>query len=75
MDIDGFDFSWKRYISKSFLHKDRLVGYGNIKGEEELRHEISKYIKKSRGVSTIHHKLSSVQGFKTFEYSLQYFKT
>lgn len=53
MDIDGFDFSlWKRYISKAFLHKERLVSYGNIKGEEELRIEIAKYIQKSRGVYT-----------------------
>ncbi len=51
MDIDGFDFSlWKRYISKAFFQKERLVGYGNIKGEEELRKEIAKYIEKSRGV-------------------------
>lgn len=53
MDLDGFDFSlWKRYISKSFLQKERLVGYGNIKGEEELREEIVKYIQTSRGVRT-----------------------
>lgn len=53
MDLDGFDFSlWKRYISKAFRHKERLVGYGNIKGEEELREEIVKYIQNSRGVYT-----------------------
>ena len=51
MDLDGFDFFlWKRYMSKAFLHKERLVGYGNIKGEEELREEIVKYIQNSRGV-------------------------
>jgi len=51
MDREGFDFSlWKRYISKAFFQKERLVGYGNIKGEEELRKEIAKYIEKSRGV-------------------------
>ncbi len=53
MDIEGFDFSlWKRYISKVFLQKERLVGYGSSKGEEELRSEIAKYVHKSRGVST-----------------------
>ena len=53
MDIDGFDFSlWKRYISKAFRPSDRLLGYGNVKGEEELRTEIAKYIHKSRGVYT-----------------------
>ncbi len=51
MDLDGFDFSlWKRYVSKAFQRKERLVGYGNIKGEEELREEIVKYIQNSRGV-------------------------
>lgn len=51
MDIDGFDFPlWKKYVSKAFLHSERLVGYGNIKGEEELRTEIVRYIQKSRGV-------------------------
>jgi len=51
MDIDGFDFSlWKRYISKVFLSKERLVGYGNIQGEEELRSAIVRYIQNSRGV-------------------------
>ncbi|MEN6566912.1 MAG: PLP-dependent aminotransferase family protein [Veillonellales bacterium] len=50
MDPDGFDFSlWKRYINKAFLDKNRLMGYGNSKGEEELRREIVNYIR-SRGV-------------------------
>ncbi|MDR3589523.1 MAG: PLP-dependent aminotransferase family protein [Negativicutes bacterium] len=51
MDIDGFDFVlWKRYVSKVFLHKERLLGYGHFKGEEELRTEIAGYLQKSRGV-------------------------
>ncbi len=54
MDIDGFDFSlWKRYINKVFTDRERLVGYGNIKGEEELRSEIAKYIQNSRGVHAL----------------------
>ncbi|WP_434132525.1 PLP-dependent aminotransferase family protein [Sporomusa sphaeroides] len=53
MDIDGFDFSlWKRYINKVFLNKERLVGYGHIQGEPELRREIAAYIRNSRGVYT-----------------------
>lgn len=51
MDIGGFDFAlWKRYINKVFLNKDRLVGYGHVQGETELRREIAQYIRKSRGV-------------------------
>ncbi|MBP2637864.1 MAG: gabR 1 [Firmicutes bacterium] len=54
MDIDGFDFPlWKRYISKVFSNKDRLVDYGHIQGEPELRREIAKYIRESRGVNTL----------------------
>lgn len=51
MDVRGFDFSlWKRYVSKVFLEKERLVGYGDVQGEAELRSEIALYIQKSRGV-------------------------
>ena len=51
MDIDGFDFSlWKRYLNKVLRNKDRLMGYGNSKGEEDLRREIARYIQASRGV-------------------------
>lgn len=50
MDLDGFDFSlWKRYMNKVFADKERLMGYGRSKGEEELRSEIAHYIR-SRGV-------------------------
>lgn len=50
MDLDGFDFSlWKRYVNKAFGNKTRLMGYGNSKGEAELRTEIAHYIR-SRGV-------------------------
>lgn len=51
MDKEGFNFAlWKGYINKAFLQKERLFGYGDIKGEDELRREIAKYIQKSRGV-------------------------
>lgn len=51
MDADGFDFSlWKRYLNKVFKNKDRLMGYGHNKGEEDLRCEIARYIQSSRGV-------------------------
>lgn len=53
MDKDGFDFLlWKKYISKVFLQSERLVGYGSIQGEEELRREIARYVFNSRGVRT-----------------------
>ena len=51
MDADGFDFSlWKRYINKAFLDPSRLMRYGDLQGEIELRKEIVNYIR-SRGVN------------------------
>lgn len=50
MDIDGFDFAlWKRYVNKTFLNKERLMGYGNSCGEAELRNELASYLHNSRG--------------------------
>jgi GntR family transcriptional regulator/MocR family aminotransferase len=52
MEVGGFDFSlWKRYINKVFASKERLTGYGHVQGEQELRREIAKYIRGSRGVN------------------------
>lgn len=52
MDKTGFDFAlWKRYINKGFLEYDRLTSYGSPKGAEELRREIARYIRSSRGVN------------------------
>ena len=51
MDRDGFDFSlWKRYLHKALKNKERLMSYGDSKGEEDLRLEITKYLQASRGV-------------------------
>ena len=50
MDMDGFDFSlWKRYINKAFSDQDRLMRYGELQGELELRRQIVGYVR-SRGV-------------------------
>ena len=54
MDKDGFDFPlWKRYINKVFHEPDRLTAYGSPKGELELRREIARYIRASRGVEAL----------------------
>jgi GntR family transcriptional regulator/MocR family aminotransferase len=71
MDMEGFDFSlWKRYISKAFLNKGRLVGYGHIKGEEELRSEIMKYIHNSRGVNVHKEQIVVGAGIQTLLHTL-----
>lgn len=50
MDMAGFDFSlWKRYINKAFVDPNRLMRYGDLQGETELRRQIVGYIR-SRGV-------------------------
>lgn len=54
MDMEGFDFVlWKRYINKAFMDQNRLMRYGDLQGETELRRQIVGYIR-SRGV-TCHH--------------------
>lgn len=51
MDMEGFDFSlWKRYINKAFMDQTRLMRYGDLQGEPELRRQIVEYIR-SRGVN------------------------
>jgi len=50
MDMAGFDFFlWKRYINKAFVDPNRLMRYGDLQGETELRRQIVSYIR-SRGV-------------------------
>lgn len=54
MDMEGFDFSlWKRYMNKAFADPQRLMRYGDLQGELELRRQLVTYIR-SRGV-TCHH--------------------
>ena len=51
MDMDGFDFAlWKRYLNKAFTDQSRLMRYGDLQGEPELRRQIVAYIR-SRGVN------------------------
>ncbi|MDD4600990.1 HTH-type transcriptional regulatory protein GabR [bioreactor metagenome] len=50
MDLDGFDFSvWRRYVNKVLANKERFMGYGQSKGEDELRKQLVRYVR-SRGV-------------------------
>ena len=51
MDLEGFDFAlWKRYINKVFAERDRLMAYGHVQGQAELRQQIARYVRESRGV-------------------------
>lgn len=54
MDMEGFDFVlWKRYINKAFVDQSRLMRYGDLQGEVELRRQLVGYIR-SRGVNCHH---------------------
>lgn len=54
MDTEGFDFAlWKRYINKALMDQTRLMRYGDLQGETELRRQIVGYIR-SRGVNCHH---------------------
>ena len=51
MDMEGFAFDlWKRYVNKAFADPDRLMRYGDLQGEVELRRQIVAHIR-SRGVN------------------------
>lgn len=53
MDAEGFDFFlWRKYMSRALLDGARLMKYGEICGEVELRQQIAKYLMASRGVVT-----------------------
>lgn len=52
MDQEGFNFPlWKRYVNKALTETKRLVGYGHVQGEKELREQIVSYLYQSRGVT------------------------
>lgn len=51
VESDSFDFSlWQRYIKSALRQSDRLISYGEVQGETDLRNAISTYISKSRSV-------------------------
>lgn len=65
MDMEGFDFDlWKRYINKAFADPDRLMRYGDLQGEPELRRQIVAYIR-SRGVNCRHDQVIVAPGVQS----------
>lgn len=50
-DKAGFNFAlWRRYVKSALRQDDRLLYYGEVQGEQDLREAISAYISKERGV-------------------------
>ncbi|WP_099192825.1 MocR-like pyridoxine biosynthesis transcription factor PdxR [Tepidibacter mesophilus] len=52
IDIESFDFNlWRKFTSQALQSSHReLLQYGNPQGELQLREEIAKYLRSSRGV-------------------------
>lgn len=50
-DRESFDFDlWRRYLKSALRQDDRLLSYGEVQGETELRQVLSKYITENRNV-------------------------
>ena len=51
MDPEGFDFKrWKRFIGYALRDTKRLMTYGQLEGEPELRGALNQYLQQARGV-------------------------
>ena len=51
MDPEGFDFKrWKRFIGYALRDTKRLMTYGQLEGEPELRSALNQYLQQVRGV-------------------------
>lgn len=51
IDIKSFDFKlWARYIKSALRNRDRLIYYGDVRGEYDLRNAICRYVSEYRGV-------------------------
>ena len=50
-DEESFDLLlWRRYIKSAFRQKERLLSYGDVQGEYDLREALSDYIREKRNV-------------------------
>lgn len=41
---------WRRYMKSALRQEDRLLSYADNQGEEDLREEIAKYVRRSRNI-------------------------
>lgn len=50
-DKESFNFSlWRRYVKSAFRQDERLLSYGDVQGEFDLRQAICNYVNASRNV-------------------------
>ena len=51
LDENSFDFSlWSRYIKSALRQSERLISYGQVQGEHDLRKAVCSYINEYRSV-------------------------
>ena len=51
-DKECFDIAlWQRYIKSALRQQERLLSYGDVQGEQDLREVLSSYISEKRNVS------------------------
>ncbi len=52
-DSESFDITlWQRYIKSALRQQERLLSYGVVQGEEDLRQVLADYIREKRNVVT-----------------------
>lgn len=50
-DKDSFNFDlWRRYVKSALRQSERLLVYGDSRGEEDLRAAVARYVNSQRGV-------------------------
>lgn len=49
-DRESFDFDlWRRYLKSALRQDERLLSYGEVQGERDLREAVAQYVTKARG--------------------------
>lgn len=49
-DRESFDFDlWRRYLKSALRQDERLLSYGEVQGEQDLREAVAQYVTEARG--------------------------
>ena len=66
-DRESFDFNlWRRYLKSALRQDERLLSYGEVQGEADLREAVAQYITEKRNVVCTPEKSSSARAYKAF---------
>ena len=70
-DKESFDIAlWQRYIKSALRQKERLLSYGDVQGESDLREALSDYIREKRNVSASPERIVVGAGVQSLLYIL-----